>query len=290
MGNATTADEKMRYQLDLQARQIDAVLTHHDVNGTVTSGDVQPRSVDFDIQAPLNAGLERMRGLKSNLMAALGVRDLAVTKQDGRWRVQVERSYEPPVPLTDLLAGLPDLPTGTAAIGVSDSGQPVLLSFDAETVPHVLIVGDENAGKTTLLRTIAAGLALTNRQSDVQLLLIDGGDQTGDLNKLWHPLAYLPPYHDRPGSGFGNWGRVLHFLVGEMSYRRKQARPASHESSFSLTTWSACWSKPASRRPMICCACCNTGITLVSIWLSPHPNRNPRYWMFWSCPICRCGW
>jgi S-DNA-T family DNA segregation ATPase FtsK/SpoIIIE len=216
-----SSDEKLRYSLDLQAHQIDAVLERHQVEGKVTSGSIQQRLVEFDVQAPLSAGLERMRGLKDSVIAALGVRDVAVTKQDGRWRLQIERAYEPPVALTALLADLPDLPAGTAVVGLADSGRPVLLSFGDKAVKHVLVAGAAGAGKTTLLRTMAISLALTNRQSDVQLLLIDGSD--GDMvPRSWQPLTYLPHLMTDPVSGPELSAEVLHFLVGEMAYRRKQ--------------------------------------------------------------------
>lgn len=220
------ADEKQRYQLDLQAHQIDTILDRHQIEGTVTGGTLQQRIVEFDVQAPLTAGLERVRGLKDSMMAALGVRDVAVTKQGGRWHFQIERTHEPPVPLAALLAGLDDLPPGTAAIGLADGNQPVLLQFGPDTVPHVLVAGELGAGKTTLLRTIATSLALTNRQGDVQLLLMDGGGEYGAdgsvSNPLWRPLAYLPHLMTDLVAGTELSAEVLHFLVGEMAYRRKQ--------------------------------------------------------------------
>lgn len=221
-----TSDEKFRYQLDLQAHQIETVLDHHCIPGSVSSGTVRQRIVEFDVQAPLSAGLERMRGLKDSMMSALGVRDLSVTKHGGRWRLEVGRDYDPPVPLAGLLARLDALPAGTAAIGLSDNNQPVLLRFGPDEVRHVLVTGDGGAGKTTLLRTIAAGLALMNRQCDVQLLLIEGGSKQHSSesgpSRLWSPLAYLPHNMTDVVTGQDVGAEVLRFLVGEMTYRRKQ--------------------------------------------------------------------
>lgn len=223
---SATPDEKLRYRLDLQAHQIDAVLDHHQVEGVVTSGTVQPRIVEFDVHAPLSAGLERMRGLKDNLMAVLGVQDLSLNKQDGRWRLQVSREKELPVPLAGLLADLGEVPSTTAVIGLTDNQQPVLLRFGPDDVRHALIAGDPGAGKTTLMRTIATSLALTNRQSDVQLLLIHGGREaeidSQNLPELWRPLAYLPHLMTDLVDDPEVSAEVLHFLVGEMTYRRKQ--------------------------------------------------------------------
>ena len=223
---SAVADEKLRYLLDLQAHQIDAVLDRHQVEGVVTSGTVEPRVVEFDVQAPRSAGLERMRELKDSMMAALGVHNLALDKQGGRWRLRVGRDEEPPVPLTSLLADLVDLPPCTATIGLTDSSQPVLLRFGPDEVRHVLVVGDSGAGKTTMLRTIATSLALTNRQSDVQLLMISCGRESDNdgpgIPELWRPLTYLPHLMTDVVSDAAVGAEVLHFLVGEMTYRRKQ--------------------------------------------------------------------
>lgn len=222
----TSPDEKLRYQLDVQAHQIDAVLGYHQVDGAVTSGTVRQRFVEFDVQTPLSAGLERVRSLKESMMAALGVGEVAVGKHDGRWQVRVGRDHEPPVPLATLLRDAASLPPATAVIGLSDGNKPVMLRFSHDDVRHVLVAGDDDAGKTTLLRTMAISLALTNRQSAVQLLVMNGGPETEGAGRnqsgLWGPLAYLPHLMTDVVNDAELGAEVLRFLVGEMTYRRRQ--------------------------------------------------------------------
>ena len=219
------AEARLRHQLGVQSQQINRVLSHHHVPATVSGGVVRPRIISFDIQTQLAAGLERVRGLKDDLVNALGVSDVAVVREEGQWRLRVGRPDDAPVPLLRLLASLPDLPPTTAAIGLTNGGQPVLLRFGASRVKHVLIAGEPGAGKTTLLRAIAAGLALTNRQSALQLLLLDprslGDDPTGAPHPL-RPLGLLPHILTDPTGTVEECATIIHFLAEEMEYRRRE--------------------------------------------------------------------
>ena len=216
---------RLRHQLGVQAQQINRVLSHHRVPATVAGGEVRARVISFDLQTQLAAGLERVRGLKDDLISALGVSDVSVVREDGQWRLRVGRPDDAPVPLLRLLASLPDLPPTTAAVGMADNSQPVLLRFGANRIKHVLIAGEPGAGKTTLLRSIAAGLALTNRQSALQLLVLDprglGDDATGAPHPL-RPLGLLPHVLTDPTGSVADCAAILHFLAEEMEYRRRE--------------------------------------------------------------------
>lgn len=226
MEREPSSEARLRHLLDVQSRQINRVLHHHRVPATVVGGTVRPRVVNFDLQTQLASGLERVRGLKNDLVKALGVGDVAVERQDGQWRLRVTRPHDPPVPLLRLLASIAPLPQATAAIGMAEGGQPVLLRFGVGRIKHVLIAGDVGAGKTSLLRTIAVTLALTERQSALQLLVLDPrglGDnpETGAPHPL-RPLGYLPHMLTDPSATPEDCGTVIHFLAEEMEFRRRE--------------------------------------------------------------------
>ncbi len=226
MESEPLSEARLRHQLDVQSRQINRVLDHHNVPAGVVGGTVRPRVVSFDLQSQIAAGLERVRGLKEDLMSALGVRDIAVVREEGQWRLRVTRPDDAPVPLLPLLATLPTLGPTTAVIGLADGGQPVLLRFGAGKVKHVLIAGETGAGKTTLLRTFAASLALTNRQSALQLLMMDPRGLADDpvhggIHPL-RPLALLPHMLTDPTGDPTDCAAVVHFLAEEMEYRRQE--------------------------------------------------------------------
>lgn len=160
-------------------------------------------------------------------MSALGVGDVALTQDNGRWRLRVDRPDDPPVPLLRLLASIPQMPPRVAAIGLAEGGQPVYLRFPTKRMSHVLVAGESGAGKSSLLRTISAGLALTNRQSDVQLQILDprGSRQArnGANDSPLRPLGFLPHMLTDPALGPDECASILHFLAEEMVYRRRES-------------------------------------------------------------------
>jgi len=90
------------------------------------------------------------------------------------------------VQLLPLCKTLDTVPAHTAVLGLDDDGTPLLLRLVAPEVLHVLIVGQGGAGKTALARTLLTSLAMYNRQSDIQLVLIDL------QSRGFGPLASLP--------------------------------------------------------------------------------------------------
>ncbi|MDV7391108.1 FtsK/SpoIIIE domain-containing protein, partial [Arthrospira platensis SPKY1] len=211
------------------SRQIERVFSHHQLKAQVAGGRVRRWGIDFDLQTQLSAGLERLRALKEDLKTALGVVDIQLRREEGGWRLHVARPYEPPVALLPLLALLEDqgfvLPPATAVLGLAEDGRPVLLDF-AAAPGHLLIAGGSQAGKTVLLRTIAASLAFTSRQSQAQIIILDaGGADAGAATRpdpLLSPLELLPHMLGAVCVAPQDITAVLDFLAKEMDYRRAQ--------------------------------------------------------------------
>jgi S-DNA-T family DNA segregation ATPase FtsK/SpoIIIE len=209
-------EQRLKHQLEIQSRQIEQVFTRHQMAAHVAGGTIQPRQVSFDLHAPLTASLERLRTLKDELVTALRATDVRLSKENGAWRLHVSRAEEPPVALFDLLPIVENIPAVTAVLGLAEDGSPVLLNFADQDVTHVLLSGTPGAGKTTLLRTIAASLALNNRQSHLQLLILATNPSIlGPLNHLPHTLS---PVICQPE----DTTNTLHFLANEMNYRLEQ--------------------------------------------------------------------
>mgnify|MGYP003621086168 CR=1 FL=1 len=98
MDQEPLSQARLRHFLDVQSRQIARVLNHHRVPASVVGGSVQSRTVSYDLQTHLTAGLERVRGLKDDLKSALGVGDVAVVREEGQWRLRVGRPEDAAVP------------------------------------------------------------------------------------------------------------------------------------------------------------------------------------------------
>ncbi|WP_420642267.1 FtsK/SpoIIIE domain-containing protein [Candidatus Leptofilum sp.] len=214
-------EERLRHQLELQSRQIERVFSTHQVPTRVAGGQVQTQSIRFDLQSHLESGLHRLRGLKRDLLSVLGVSDVSLVKDEvGQWRLDIVRPHEPPVALLDLLPLLPDLPESTAVLGIDEEGAPLLLPFADPDITHALLVGVDGAGKTAMLRTMAVSLAMTNRQSKLQLLVIDPERPGGPADEL-APLMYLPHLLSQVIVEPTEALRTLQILVDEMHHRLK---------------------------------------------------------------------
>lgn len=226
MENEPSSEARLKHQLDVQTRQINRVLSHHRIPATVTGGTVRSRVVNFDLQSQLSAGVERIRGLGDDLKAALGVGGVSVSGSDGFWRVGVPQPDESPVPLLKLLSSLPPIAPTTAIIGMADGGQPVSVQFSSGRTSHILIAGEPGSGKTSLLRTIATGLAIANRQSELQLQILDpkweANVRPTAADSPLIPLGYLPHMLTDPAFGIESCLSIIHFLAEEMNYRRRE--------------------------------------------------------------------
>lgn len=222
-GQPGQQQDRLQHQLQLQSEQIERVFSQHQFSTQVAGGTVRPSLISFDLNSSLSQGWERLRELTHDLKTALNVPEVRLSREDGQLKLHITRPEAPPVALLDLLPLLPDLPPVTAALGLDENGRPILLDFDNPDVSHVLITGDADSGKTTLLRTLALSLALKNRQSRLQLLAIDPETAVSRHSyAILQPLSFLP--HMLAGISYRLEEAIetLDFLHSEMEYRRQQ--------------------------------------------------------------------
>ncbi|MBK6328542.1 MAG: DNA translocase FtsK [Chloroflexi bacterium] len=214
--------QRLQHRIEIQSRQIERVFARHEMAAEVTGGVVGPRAYRYELQAMLTTGWDRLRDAAGDLKTALGVPDVAIRRADGRWQLDVAYKEEPPVALLDVLAMTPQIEPLTAVLGLSEDGRPVLVQFDARGMTHMMVSGMPGAGKTSLIRTIALSLALTNRQSNVQLLVIDPqiGASAPAYTEL-EPLNYLPHMLTSVIYDVETAADALNFLVNEMAYREE---------------------------------------------------------------------
>ena len=91
-----------------------------------------------------------------------------------------------------------DPPGLPVPVGTDGQGRPVAVDLVRDG-PHALVAGTTGAGKSELLRTLVAGLALTCPPSRLGVLLLDykGGSSLGQLARLPHAVGLvtdLDPY------------------------------------------------------------------------------------------------
>jgi S-DNA-T family DNA segregation ATPase FtsK/SpoIIIE len=211
-----------RRTLEMQANQIEAVLAQHKVPGRVRGGTVTPRYVRFEIVTEVGSKISKVTSLADEIALALDKRQARIFREGSSIQVEVPRREADPVRLLPLCAQLCDVPGVTAVLGLDQTGAPLLLRLSSPDVAHVLVVGTTGSGKTALARTLLASLAMYNRQSQVQLVLVD------PKGRGFAALGALP--HALGGVVSTTEGAIerLRWLVMEME-RRDQAgvsRPA----------------------------------------------------------------
>jgi S-DNA-T family DNA segregation ATPase FtsK/SpoIIIE len=113
------------------------------------------------------------------------------------------------------------IPFGTALLGLSDDGAPLLVRLPSPQVAHLLLAGTTGSGKSALAQTIITSLALTHRPSQIGFILID------PKRRAFGPLAGLPhllrPVLSEPQEAL----ETLQSLVDLMLERdRESRRPA----------------------------------------------------------------
>ncbi len=219
----TQQQRRLQHQLEIQSHQIERVFSRHDLDAHVIGGEVQPRSISFDLQGQLAVGIEKVRLLKDDLMRSLGTTAVNVKEKGDHVHVKMDKPATIPVPLLDLMPIALPMPPLAGAIGMSENGRSIILDFSAPRTSHVLVTGEKEAGKTTVLRTLAVSLAMNNRQSQLQLIVIAPQTNIADIPyTMFEPLQHLPHMLTRPYYGIDEAKEALDFLEGEMTYRREQ--------------------------------------------------------------------
>ncbi len=179
-----------RRTLEMQADTIEAVMARHKVGGRVKGGVVTPRFVQFQIATDVGAKVKQVTNLADEFALALGKREARVYRKGGAINVEIPRTKMEPVRLLPLCSRLATVPAMAAVLGVEEDGTPLLVRLTAPDVAHILIAGTTGSGKTALARTLLTSLAMHNRQTQIQLVLIDPkGRGFGPLAQLPHVLG-----------------------------------------------------------------------------------------------------
>ncbi|HRQ39155.1 MAG TPA: FtsK/SpoIIIE domain-containing protein [Chloroflexota bacterium] len=216
-------EKRLQYQLEIQSRQIETVLTKHDVAARVAGGFVQPRWIRFDLAGHVGSSLDRLRHMKQELLAALGAADGELSPHADGWHLLIARTEDVPVSLLDLLPMTTELKPMSVMLGLDENGRALCWQLSPDNLPHILVTGVENAGKTSLLRTVALSLALLHRQSQLQLMVIDGSTSGKfEAYTALEPLSYLPHMLGPVAYDADDYREMLDFLSGECLYRQEQ--------------------------------------------------------------------
>lgn len=202
--------------LNFQADRIERVLASHRVPVRVHGGSVTPRWIRFMVTPSMGARIASVRNLSEELAMALGAQEVRVEREGESLTVEMPRPDAEPVRLWSLMQNIGQLPPHTACLGVTDDGRPLLMRLTSPDVAHVLVAGATGSGKTELMRSMLISLALTNRQSKLQMALID------PKSRGFLPLAGLPHLIEGIASDPTSALNLLHRLIAEMERRDRE--------------------------------------------------------------------
>lgn len=154
----------MRDILDRQANSIEYVLHTHGINARIDGGRLSPRLSHFHIVLPPGVRPTQLSSLVPEMTEALGVTTSRLAPEPLGAGVgvylEVPRPDPVPVRLLPLVQRVADVvPPLTATLGLDTEGTPLLLRLNASDVDPLLVSGDQGAGKSHLLRSMAISLA-----------------------------------------------------------------------------------------------------------------------------------
>jgi hypothetical protein len=99
--------------------------------------------------------------------------------------------------LKSLLAENNSLPQGALYLGLAEDGLPVLLNLFDDTPGPLLVTGDRESGKTTLLKMIARAVDLTHSPAEVQYCIVTSHPEEWDrFEKSENCVGIYPIQHE----------------------------------------------------------------------------------------------
>lgn len=179
----------MRTYLEQQADRTEALLAAHNAPARVVGGTVGPRLIRFDLQPAHTTRFAALQRLTDDLALALRVPSLRIHYNQNGVALEFPNPNPKPVTLKYLLSD--PLPFATMALGLTAEGTPLFARLIAADVAHVLVSGTTGAGKSVLLRSMAASLIMSNRPGAVALVAIDPKARTFPEN--FNPAHFVKP-------------------------------------------------------------------------------------------------
>ncbi|MGQ9457166.1 MAG: DNA translocase FtsK [Anaerolineae bacterium] len=204
--------------LEAQASRIEQVLASHKIAARVWGGRVTPRYVQFHVTTTWGTRLSRVVNLSEEIAMALGARNCRIQRRNGALEIEVPLEGVRGVSFLSVLKQVRHVPPHTALLGVDEANHPLFVRLPSPEVAHILVAGTTGCGKTALLRSMILSLALGNRRSALQMVLID------PKKRGFAPLAGLPHLLRPILCETSETLDTLQALVQEMLRRDRQGR------------------------------------------------------------------
>ncbi len=214
-------NERLLYRLELQARDIEAVMSEHGLEVQVTGGHMDGGAVTFQVDEAAGIDAPTRNTLARVLRALLGVNEVRLAGRGAHLDVTLDDGDR--LDLLPLLESGIGLSPAIASLGWSTDDRPLLVNLQDATWNHIAVLGGPSAGKTALLRTTAVALAISSRQSVAQMVFVDPHcvRPEADAGPGLDALHYLPHALSAVLTNLEDVANGLAFLVDECAHRRK---------------------------------------------------------------------
>lgn len=170
-----------------EAIRLEEILADHGLAVRVGHGDVSTDALRFPLQLGLGATPRRLMDLSGTLAREAGYSRFRLRREGRTLFLELPRDEGAGLRYGDLLARAGDPPTGSALLGMADSGAPMALHINDQTMRHLFVSGGSADARATLLRVLALSLAMTHSARDWRLVLLSCTPQS-----ILTPLGALP--------------------------------------------------------------------------------------------------
>ncbi len=163
--------------IDETIQILEATLEQFKVDAAVTGYTAGPTVTRFEIELGAGVKVNRVLSLANEIKYALAsgeLRFLAPIPGRSAIGVEVPNRSRQVVTLGDVLrskAAQSDKHPLTVALGIDISGDPVMTNLTE--MPHVLIAGATNSGKSSCINSIITSVLVRSRPDQVRMVLID---------------------------------------------------------------------------------------------------------------------
>jgi len=183
-------EEQPQWLLD-QIDMINATLEQFGIEGRVKSSKKGPTVTRYEIALEPGVNVKRISNISDNLMMSLASKSLRIEAPiPGKPYVGLEvPNVKPEIVAFGNVIANPNFLNDKehplkVALGVDIDGEDIFV--DIQSMPHGLIAGATNSGKSVSVNTILVSLLLKNSPEDLKLILIDP------------KMVELTPYNDLP--------------------------------------------------------------------------------------------
>ncbi len=172
------------------ADMIKDTLANFNIDVEMEGANVGPRVTQYTLKPPAGVKMNKIAGLADNIaldLAAESIRIEAPIPGKRAVGVEVPNLKSATVRLAGILNSKEWTGMGSTlgfAIGKDISGDPVVAALDK--MPHMLVAGQTNSGKSVMINTLLTSLLYRNSPSDMRLILVDPKQ------------VELTPYNDIP--------------------------------------------------------------------------------------------